>query len=53
MARREESEELEVEWLWVPDAYFPHVVVLVGVSSRKDIAGGYDGRKVGQRRGSG
>lgn len=53
MAGREESEELEVEGLGIPDADFPDIVVLVGVSSRKDIVGRDDGREVGQRRGRG
>lgn len=39
MAGREEGEQFEAEGLGVPDADFPHVVVLVGMSSRKDIAG--------------
>jgi len=38
MARREEGEQFEVEGLWVPDADFPNIVVLVGVSSREDVA---------------
>lgn len=53
MAGRKESEEFEVEGLGVPDADFPDVIVLIGVSSRKDIVGGDDGREVGERRGRG
>lgn len=53
VARREESEEFEVERLGVPDADLPYIVVLIRVSSRKDIVGRDDGREVCERRGGG
>lgn len=40
MAWREEGEQFKIEGLGVPDADLPDIVVLIGMSSRKDIVGG-------------
>ena len=40
MAWREEGEQFKIEGLGVPDADLPDIIVLIGVSSRKDIVRG-------------